>query len=279
MKLNICSIVKDESFYLEEWIEYHLLQGVDYFYMYSNDSTDETNQILDNYKSLKILDWKPWPRRHDASTQLFAYHDFLITHKTSDHWCAMIDADEFLYVSPFITVKQWINQFDIEDKFNPNAIVVPWMLYGTNGHIDRTDSLVMERFTRRSEYYDQHVKTILRPYQTKGIANDVHSFSIQGLTVNAWFEPVPDKTPVFEFQAGRKLTVPILRVNHYHTKSTEEYRKRCAKGRVDIEGSRDFDENLPMHDRNEVEDLGMLTFAEKIKENIRNRPWNTQTSS
>lgn len=34
MKTGICAIAKDENFYIEEWIRYHLKLGVDQIYIF-----------------------------------------------------------------------------------------------------------------------------------------------------------------------------------------------------------------------------------------------------
>ena len=39
-ELAIVAIFKDEAPYLREWLDYHLLAGVEHFYLYSNESSD-----------------------------------------------------------------------------------------------------------------------------------------------------------------------------------------------------------------------------------------------
>ena len=38
--LAVVAIFKDEGRYLREWLDYHLLAGVEHFYLYNNDSAD-----------------------------------------------------------------------------------------------------------------------------------------------------------------------------------------------------------------------------------------------
>ena len=45
--LAVCAIAKNEGPYFKEWVEWHLSQGVDKFYVYDNESTDGTKQILE----------------------------------------------------------------------------------------------------------------------------------------------------------------------------------------------------------------------------------------
>ncbi|MBR0260666.1 MAG: glycosyltransferase family 2 protein [Selenomonadaceae bacterium] len=49
--LAIVAILKNEGRYLKEWLDYHLSAGVDHFYLYDNDSTD-------NQAGLAIKIWE-----------------------------------------------------------------------------------------------------------------------------------------------------------------------------------------------------------------------------
>ncbi|MFM6204524.1 glycosyltransferase family 92 protein, partial [Planktothrix sp.] len=48
-KLSVCAIIKDEASYLIEWLEFHKLVGVERFYLYNNNSTDHTTDLLQSY--------------------------------------------------------------------------------------------------------------------------------------------------------------------------------------------------------------------------------------
>ena len=45
----VCAIFKNESVFLKEWLEYHLLIGVEHFYLYNNFSEDNYQDILAPY--------------------------------------------------------------------------------------------------------------------------------------------------------------------------------------------------------------------------------------
>ena len=55
VKFAICAIVKNEGRYLEEWIDYHLGIGVQKFFIYDNESTDSTKDILQRYERQGIV--------------------------------------------------------------------------------------------------------------------------------------------------------------------------------------------------------------------------------
>ena len=41
-------IFKDEAPFLQEWLTYHLTLGIDHFYLYQNNSTDNYMEVLSN---------------------------------------------------------------------------------------------------------------------------------------------------------------------------------------------------------------------------------------
>ena len=53
--LVICAIFKNEARYLKEWVEYHRMVGVEHFYLYNNDSTDNYKEELKYYLDNNIV--------------------------------------------------------------------------------------------------------------------------------------------------------------------------------------------------------------------------------
>ena len=45
-ELAVVAILKNEAPYVREWVEYHLVAGVDHFYLYDNDSEDNLAEVL-----------------------------------------------------------------------------------------------------------------------------------------------------------------------------------------------------------------------------------------
>ena len=43
--MSIACIIKNEGPYLREWLEYHKLIGVEHFYVYDNESSDNTKEL------------------------------------------------------------------------------------------------------------------------------------------------------------------------------------------------------------------------------------------
>jgi hypothetical protein len=67
--LTACGLVEGVDDRLPEWIEYHLLVGVEHFYIYDNSvrmnvsTTTATHRLLQPYMKKGIVTYVPWPAR------------------------------------------------------------------------------------------------------------------------------------------------------------------------------------------------------------------------
>lgn len=243
MKLGITAIVKNEAPYIKEWLLFHFMQGVTEFFIYNNGSTDDTIKKTIEYPinelKITVIDW---PGR---CRQLEAYdHSIRINRKSVD-WMAFVDIDEFLYSTEYPKVTKHLEIITASDSYNASCVRVPWRIFGSSGHKEYSSELVIERFTHRAINLDPHFKSIIRMKKAVSTWKDIHTFKVKGTTLNR---------------------PPGIFINHYHTKSEQEYRARCARGRADVKEYRNPDIDFPAHDINEVKDTYLKDkFAEKIK--------------
>ena len=92
--LAVVAILKDEGHYLKEWLDYHLLAGVDHFYLYNNDSSDNYAEIIAPYVKAGVV---TSTNIHGKLALSPAYHDALKRFKFFNRYMAFIDLDEFIY--------------------------------------------------------------------------------------------------------------------------------------------------------------------------------------
>src|SRR6187431_1294722 len=52
----LCGIFKNEAKFLDEWIQFHLVVGIDHFYLYNNNSDDNYYEILKPYIEKGFVD-------------------------------------------------------------------------------------------------------------------------------------------------------------------------------------------------------------------------------
>ena len=92
--LAIVAIMKNEAPYLKEWLDYHLLAGVDHFYIYDNESPDNQREVAEPYVKAGLVDYFHAPGK---AMQCAAYNDAVKRFKFQARYMAFIDGDEFIY--------------------------------------------------------------------------------------------------------------------------------------------------------------------------------------
>lgn len=258
--LSICAITKNEGPYLKEWIEYHKLVGVENFYIYDNESTDETTEILKPYIDSGLVDCTYVSGR---AMQLPVYQDCINKHRLDTKWLAVVDLDEFIVPVENDSIVDFLKTM----KENVSQIFVGWLMYGTSGHKTKPNGLLMENYKYRILESDSS-KSIIKPLMAIKPLNP-HVFKmICGDTVNENGEVLGNVIlPTTDNNSINKI-----RINHYYTKSEEEFYKRKNGGRADAKDptlSTRSDSVLTKVNTNAtVSDNVIDRFIEKVKEKI-----------
>jgi Glycosyltransferase family 92 len=225
--LSLCSIYKDHAAYLREWIEFHRLVGVDRFFLYDNESTDDHEEVLAPYVERGIVEVQHWPS--PASVErgvpwaiIDAFTDSIRRHRDDSRWLGFIDIDEFLFSPagrPLPDVLAGFEEF--------SGVEVSRLDFGPSGHEARPDGLVIESYLMRRRYTSpkkdwEFVKSIVDPSRTTHAFNAHGFFYSEGYAVREDRERAPENPP------GRKYfpQASVLRINHYITKSKEEYLRK-----------------------------------------------------
>lgn len=246
--LSICAVIKNEARYLKEWIEFHRLQGVDHFYLFDNDSRDNTKEVLAEYNELNdtptpwvTIYW--WPQNPPQGA---AYNYALLKHRFDTLWIAFIDADEFLFSPLNIPVAEVLRaKYDIAGV---SGVAARWYLFGSAGKEKYENQPIIKRFNRRSATVDKHCKSIMRVWETLWMGNDPHTFCSVFPVINEEFKSLPAEYAIIEGEPA-----DILRINHYVTKSKEEYFERRKLPDANSGVMKDPKIMFPAHDRNDVQ--------------------------
>jgi hypothetical protein len=255
--------VKDEGPYLREWIEYHRLVGVEHFYLYDNGSSDSTTRIMDEYRRRRLVTWRPWPERPG---QLSAYKDALAAYGNESFWMAFIDVDEFIVPAVGDSLVDVVRAYE---EFP--ALVVFWLLFGTSYFKARPPGLQIENFVWRAvDDCPLHgiYKSIIQPVRASSHGGNPHSFRFaDGYAVTEGKVPVDSLAngPVWPFTHAK------IRINHYFTRSEEEWGRKVRRGRVSTtDPNRQLDEEaFVAHNRNETMDLAIGRFSERLRRALR----------
>ncbi len=266
--LAVVAILKNEAPYLKEWLDYHLLAGVDHFFLYDNDSPDNQSEVVAPYVAAGLVDYFSLPGK---VMQAVAYNDAPKRFKFFSRYMTFIDGDEFIFPKSNRSVVEVVDEI-LSGVPNAAGVAVNIHNFGSNGH-DKADYSrgVLERFTRRAPSNwirsevprgNQLVSSILNPRAIKFLPNPHCAIYLENFfAVNENGDRVPG-------YSNEPVTAEKIVMNHYNTKSREEYRKKIERGMADkVHNVYDM-KFFEIRDRNEVFDDGILKYRAAREKNF-----------
>jgi hypothetical protein len=224
--ISICAIIKDEHpDDILEWVNYHRKIGVNRFYIYDNDSEISIAKILEGYKDVVVFPI------YGIAMQYMAYKHCIeyVTKNNYTYWLAIIDLDEFICPMKSPYLDSILIQYE-----NYAGLCANWAMFGSNGHKEHQNSVLQSYTTRMNPELEEtkilcsHVKTILKPSLVMGI-NNPHSFQYK----EGYFAVGENFVRIDSFQR-LPVTYDKIRINHYFTKSREDFEKKVSRPRADI---------------------------------------------
>lgn len=253
--LSVAAIARDEGRYFKEWIDYHRLVGVEKFFIFDNESKDNTYEVLKPYIDAGIVEYH-YVKGEGIQNQVNYFAVCNARDKTK--WLAVIDLDEFLLPLRDKSVPDYLRSL----PQNVAQVFIRWCLYGSSGHVVRPDGLVIENYKyRKRDNSDEANKIIVNPRMVTGTSS-VHAFEVIGRSVD---------------EAGRTLTpspvIPgltqnIIRINHYRCKSWQDSQEKHNKG--DAAFGRDYvrytKADFDRFDTNDVYDDTMDKYAARLQQ-------------
>ena len=272
--LAVVAILKDEGHYIKEWLDYHLLAGVDHFYLYNNDSSDNYEEIIAPYVEAGLV------TSTNISGKLSlrpAYYDAVKRFKFFCRYMAFIDLDEFIYPKTNRSIVEVAAEILSRDS-KAAGLGIHWQEFGSNNHEKADYSRgVLERFTRRARknFYKSftdsrgnnhilgnvHLKTLSNPRLVKQATAHYANYFED-------FHSVDEKSTALASNTG--IIFPIfadkIAVNHYRCKSKEEFTDKLRRGSAT---NYPINNELFAHfDNNEVFDDGILKYRAARAQNF-----------
>lgn len=200
--LSAFLMVKDEDRFLKEWVAFHRTQGFSKFYIYDNGSKNPVSKILNKEIKEGIIDVTIW-NDTKIGRHVRAMNHCLNRSDIKTVWLSLTDIDEFIYGEK-IKVIEFLKQVESFD-----SVKFTWRGFGSSLHNKRPDGLVIESYTLRGDFEDLpggksivkfgKVKSMKDPHNPKGIKN-------------------------------QKLFRDKIYINHYVTRSKEDWLEKCKKG-------------------------------------------------
>lgn len=258
--LSICAIFKNEAQGMKEFIEYHLLQGVEHFYMYNNNSDDNYAEVLKPYIEKGIVTYVEWP---PIPGQLPMYKHWYANYRNESNWCAFIDMDEFFVPYYENTFAQWLHKHD-----RYPLLQVYWKMFGSSGRMEHDETkLVTEQYFNSWDKLTNKGKII---YNT---SYDISFFKLDMMhyfMVNYKGIKMPPINPFGHFtmwninRAGNKKN--DIQLNHYWSKAYGNYEKKHQRGSAVFGKSwKTFDKFMEYEHNNITSDFKIFRFLIQLK--------------
>ncbi|KAH6835078.1 C3H4 type zinc finger protein [Perilla frutescens var. hirtella] len=173
-KMCVCTMLRNQARFLQEWIVYHGLVGVERWFIYDNNSDDDIEGVVEalvggNYNVSRHL-W-PWIKTQEAG---FAH--CAMRARDSCEWVGFIDVDEFFHLP---RGRQSLYEVVEKESSEVGEIRVPCHSFGPSGLKKVPEKGVMTGYTCRMSAPERH-KSIIRPEGlNSSLMNLVHHFHLK----------------------------------------------------------------------------------------------------
>jgi len=269
--------IKNETPYLPEWIEFHLMQGFDHFIFYDNHSTDNFLEVMEPYVEAGLVEIRYYPdpllppaKSGPPGSKNFWIMDYCIDEQMGkSRWIHFHAVDEFTFMRDGSNIVEFLKKFE-----NVGALAIEWELFNSSGHIEKPKGLTIENFTHAFPDSNHAVKTIIKPEFAICTVGNPHNFLL-----NNGMSPVMED---FSAQSSalneRGPTFNIIKNHHYLTRSKQEFNEKNNKGLLDHAHTENIQrsEHLSQWDLAENHPniyvcTDLLKYVDPVREAIRKR--------
>jgi hypothetical protein len=243
-EIAFCSVFREEAPYLDEWIQFHLGQGVSHFFLYDHESKDDFKRVLAPWQSkgvvtlLKVKD----------KTQEEVYNHCLQLARKRFKWLGCLDIDEFLFCPRGRSLPEVIAEYS-----NFAAVFIFWKVFGSSNRRLQSERGVIESFTQclknpetaseAREQFEEWKNLRLssglfltgNPIQGKSLINlsKVQKMAIhfpdlyEGAVVDELMRPIAAENEVSGIYTSQYApTMNNLRINHYWSRGLESLERK-----------------------------------------------------
>jgi hypothetical protein len=205
--LAVCSMFQNEARFMREWLEFHKIVGVQHFYLYNNNSTDDYMGILRDYIDRGEVELFDWPHANKLlAAQNSAFNDALNCFRGVARWVAFIDLDEFLFPVRVNGLCEFLKDYEAF-----GAVCANWVMYGTSD-VEKIPEwgLLTEYLVKREKIGNKHIKSIVQPEKAKYFHNCPHFVWFK----DGYYQVNADKVR-FQGPFSPYIAIDKLRINHY----------------------------------------------------------------
>lgn len=246
----ILACVRNEGIYLLEWIAYHRAIGIEWFFLYSNDNDDQSDDILRTLSEQGIITWVNNPIKPGRAAQHKAYgHALSVVPDILDFsWVQVLDGDEFIALDPqrFSNLQDYL----VWTETHPvDAISLNWRFVASEPLAEGEETLFRDPLTMRNSRFVRYdiigdagsrlVKSMFRPAQV--IQSHAHyplasyryatTICLSDGTPHTWHAPPKGQPQSAAF--SNHVVFEKIGIYHYFYKSPEEWMWKSSRNRGD----------------------------------------------
>ena len=256
-KFGVTAMLRNEAPYLLEWIAYYRVLGFGQITLYDNNSNDASSRILSRLSQAGVINAVFWPDRRKKQTR--AYNHATRRLRPFVEWSLFADLDEFLVLEPGRSLDDLLPR-------DPDvaAVAIAWRFFGSAGKRNREVGLTIERFIKAAPENSRVVKTLARLQNLSSMSIHLPRL-IDGRVTDVEGRNVDDL---------RSTSIPcatsgLARLNHYRSRSWEEFECKRARGFGATPGWFMPQSSFDRGGAGEVEVTDTLRLAPSVKEEIR----------
>ena len=232
----ILAAARNEGPYLLDWIAYHRAIGFEHFFLYTNDNTDGSDELLAALARHGIITWVRNPRGERLNVQDKAYaHALTMLPDILDYrWTAVLDLDEYFCVSA--AMFDGVADFMALHEAQPvDAVALNWLMFVSRVGEAYAEQPVTQRMIWRTNDVNTHVKSIFRTrlfwHSQPHYPFPTQSGSFIYRTQDGGFHHHPgvqDRLPAFSANPAAEQGW----INHYFLRTAPEALWKLARGNV-----------------------------------------------
>lgn len=270
--LAIGTIFRDESRYLREWLEYHLMVGVGHFFMLQNDDPGSgewirARVVLDPYINRGLVTVADHVDR-TPEWQLAGWARILRDWGPRCDWMALTDLDVFMHPIACASAREVVDRFDRPDVA---GLAAYYCTFG-DSHLEESPALQLESFVWRAPLDappNWTANYIVRPSRMRRASMQGYDVPGEGMVIVD-----TDGVAIPPNLGKRKGPMDVLRLHHYGVRSAADWRRKVARGWPDaIARWKDpnhthEDHKFKMINRNDEYDTLIHRFLPTLKERL-----------
>ncbi len=272
-RISICGIFKNEARFLKEWMEYHIMIGVDHFYMYNNNSEDNYLEVLQPYIDKGYVTLVQWTKDH---AQMEAYQHFYVNYAKETQWLSFLDIDEFIVPRYAKDINEWIKEYE---KYP--VILIYWKMFGTGGQMKHDDNkLTIEQYTVSHEGFSSHRgKCIVNTDYEVAYWNELshHNTCVKypfcGLKIRCYGANPFHRFVISTIHLGiNNYAKASIQINHYWSKAWDVYDEKRQRTDVFYKNNpkKNLDYFFESERQNITSDYSIFRFIMELKHRFYN---------